>query len=126
MSRKDQARSFEVLNKNQIRHQDAEGDDISFLQPRAMFRPLEPVVRSSWRVSAPNFGPKRLSSSALSRGLRVKRSELRHEVGSFAFRTFNLLLLVLRNAHRNGKNLVALFAKVFVEGHRGILSVRRG
>jgi hypothetical protein len=48
MSRKDQARciprSFEVLNNNQIRHQDAEGDDISLLQPRAMLRPLGPVV----------------------------------------------------------------------------------
>jgi hypothetical protein len=61
-------------------------------------------------------GPK---SSALSRGLRVKRSELRGDVGSPAFRTFDILLLVLRNAHSDGKALVALFAKIFVEGHRG-------
>jgi hypothetical protein len=61
-------------------------------------------------------GPK---CSALSRGLRVKRSELRGDVGSLAFRTFDLLLLVLRNAHSDGKTLVALFTKIFVEGRRG-------
>ena len=32
---------------------------------------------------------------------------------------------MLRNAHGNGETLVALFAKIFVEGHRGILSIQR-
>ena len=32
---------------------------------------------------------------------------------------------MLRNAHGDCETLVALFAKIFVEGHRRILSVRR-
>jgi hypothetical protein len=44
---------------------------------------------------------------------------LRDDLGSLAFRTFDLLLLVLRNAHRDCETLVALFAKIFVKGHRG-------
>lgn len=64
-------------------------------------------------------------SSALSRRFRVKRPELRGDLGSLAFRTFDLLLLVLRNAHGDCETLVALFAKIFVKGHRGILSIRR-
>jgi hypothetical protein len=43
---------------------------------------------------------------------------LRDDLGSLAFRTFDLLLLVLRNAHRDSETLVALFAKIFVKGHR--------
>jgi hypothetical protein len=71
-----------------------------------------------------NSGPGRLKSSALSRGLRVKRPELRGDVGSLAFRTFDLLFLVLRNAHSNGEILSALFTKIFVEGHTGSFLIR--
>lgn len=67
----------------------------------------------------------RLKSSAFSRRLRIKRPELRGNLGSLAFRTFDLLLIVLGNAHGDCETLVALFAKIFVKGHRGILSIRR-
>src|SRR5215469_18494435 len=69
--------------------------------------------------------PQAVKSSAFSRGLRVKRPELRGNVGSLAFRTFDLLFLVLRNAHSNSEILVALFAKIFVEGHTGSFLIRR-
>ena len=75
--------------------------------------------------SGTGLHPQAVKSSAFSRGLRVKRPELRGDVGSLAFRTLDLLLLVLRNAHGDCETLVALFAKIFVEGHRRILSVRR-
>ena len=72
-----------------------------------------------FETSAPVYLLGRLKNSALSRRLRIKRPELRDDLGSLAFRTFDLLLLVLRNAHRDCETLVALFAKIFVKGHRG-------
>jgi hypothetical protein len=43
---------------------------------------------------------------------------LRDDVGSLAFRTFDLLLLVLRDTHGDCETLVTLFAKIFVQGHK--------
>jgi hypothetical protein len=51
--------------------------------------------------------------------------ELRGDLRALAIRTMDAFFVVFANSHCDGKTLVALLAEIFVEGHRGILSIRR-